>query len=70
MTIEDLVDDYFAKHDACVRAGARWQHARKEYQPEAKALLDDFVRANNARAAAFRALRAARAGVAGAGKDT
>jgi hypothetical protein len=59
--LEKLVDDYLDKHNACVAAGHRRERILKVGDSISEhAATEEFIQAHNARAAAFRALAAAR----------
>lgn len=60
MTLAKLVDDFLAKHEIAVAAGRVWDGSRGASEAEREAALSTFIAAHNARAAAFKALRAAR----------
>lgn len=61
-TLEQIVDDYLVKHEACVQAGYRRSRALQEVWPEERKdeALEAFVKAHNDRAEAFRVLCDAR----------
>lgn len=61
--LEQLVDNYLAKHDAFLQAGYAYEAIRKEEcscSDRFKKIMIAFEKAHNDRAAAFRALKDSR----------